>query len=154
MDKDFLQYYVQQGRGMQVYAGHEYQSGGGFFGRLIKGGIMPLVRKVLPFLKETALDTAGDFVDNMKRGDSFSSAVKKSAKKATKRAIDSIDPLQQQGSGRKRPRVQSNKRKRSKSSKGTKKRRQTATTKRRSRSRSKTRKSKIPAITGPSTTLF
>lgn len=50
-----MRYYAHQaGTGVATYSGVRYQRGNGFFGRLMKGGILRLLR----YLGERGLETA------------------------------------------------------------------------------------------------
>ena len=81
------QYYNDQAGGrLDAYTSYRYlpsQRGAGFFGRLIKGTFLPLLKQVLPYAKNTALTGVEDLVSGLREGKSFkesgSSALKKAA---------------------------------------------------------------------------
>lgn len=81
-------YYIRQaGSGFVGYSGVRYQRGNGFFGRLISGGFVPLLKSVLPFLGKKAVDTglniANEMLDDEGPKD-FKEVVKRNMKKAGK----------------------------------------------------------------------
>lgn len=59
------------------------QKGNGFFGRLIRGSLIPIVKSVLPYLKNVALDGVGGLVDDLKEGKSFKDATTGQLKRAS-----------------------------------------------------------------------
>lgn len=100
----FDQYYLNQaGTGIAIYSGSKYQKGHGFFGRMIKGSIMPLIKKILPYLKDQLFDTGREFGNAVMTSNSFKEAAKKTAKKklgdfATD-ALEKVKTMTQEGSG-------------------------------------------------------
>lgn len=81
------------------------QKGRGFFGRLIKGSILPLVKKILPFVKNAALDGVGGLVEDMKDGMSIKEAGVKNIKKTgLNLASNVMSSIRQKGSGIRRRR--------------------------------------------------
>lgn len=100
----FKEYYANQaGSGIATYSGFRYQKGHGFFGRMIKGSILPLIKKVLPFLKDQLLDTGVNFSSNLMESGSFKDAAKKTAKKKlgqlAKEGLSKVEKYAQDGSG-------------------------------------------------------
>ena len=76
------------------------QQGRGFFGRLIKGSVLPLIRSILPWVKNTALEGVGGLVSDLKEGVSLKEAGKRQLSKAANSAMDEIvAKIRQRGSG-------------------------------------------------------
>lgn len=107
-------YYVQQaGNGMGGFSGLRYQKGDGFFGRLISGSILPMIKKVLPYLGKTALGAAGEVWNDVSQGEKFKESLKNRLRStAGKVGFDAMGKLREfTGSGRRRKRrVRSKKR--------------------------------------------
>lgn len=82
---DYTEYYRQQaGGGIDPYLSYRYlpsQKGAGFFGRLIKGTVWPLIQSLLPYARKKTLEGVGDFVTHAQSGDSLKDASKKALKK-------------------------------------------------------------------------
>jgi hypothetical protein len=100
-------YFVQQaGSGLSGFEGVRFQKGHGFFGRLVSGGIMPLLKKVLPYLGRQTLDAASDFANEIKSGTDFVSAAKKVGKRKLSQiaedALVQVKNFGQSGNGKKR----------------------------------------------------
>lgn len=70
-------YKNQAGTGIGGFAGQRYQKGDGFFGRLISGSVLPIIRKVLPYLGKTALNTGVNILSDVASGDSVRSSAKR-----------------------------------------------------------------------------
>jgi hypothetical protein len=110
------EYYTSQaGSGIGGYAGHRYQRGAGFFGRILTGGILPLIKKVLPYLGRKAMDTGLEIADDLMEGKDIKDTMKtRLASSAKMVAGDAIAKVRQmRGSGykrRKRPSTTSLKR--------------------------------------------
>ena len=113
MDQGFLNwdgvddnfYNTQYGGNIDPYSGYRFQypsrnlRGNGIWST-IKGGIMPILRSLLPYLGNTALDAAGGLVSEMTSGKSFKEAAKKTMKKTAKGiALDVANKLDQEGTG-------------------------------------------------------
>lgn len=99
-------YYVNQaGSGLGGFSGHRYQKGDGFFGRLIAGTVLPLIKKALPFLGKAALNTGVDIVRDVAEGQKFKESLKKRVRKTgediTDKAIMKVKRLTGGGRGRK-----------------------------------------------------
>lgn len=82
--------------------------GNGFFGRLVKGSLAPIIRTILPYLKDLALDGVGGFVSDLKSGTNIKDAAKKVASSTAGNVLEEIAKRArrqpQLGSGlRKRP---------------------------------------------------
>lgn len=75
-------YLAQAGSGLGGFSGHRYQKGDGFFGRLIAGTVLPLIKKALPFLGKAALNTGVDIVRDVAEGQKFKESLKKRVRKA------------------------------------------------------------------------
>ena len=72
------EYYKNQaGSGIGGFAGQRYQKGDGFFGRLVSGSILPIIRKVLPYLGKTALTTGVNILSDVSHGEDFKSSAKR-----------------------------------------------------------------------------
>ena len=81
-------FYIEQaGSGISSYTGNvRFQKGHGFFGRILSGGIIPLLKQVLPFLGKQALAAGTDIVGGLNSGSSF----KEATKTAMKRRVGSL----------------------------------------------------------------
>ena len=106
---DLEKFFVSQaGTGIATYGGFRYHRpvtmrGNGFFGRLIKGGLLPLIRSVMPYLGGKAVDAVGNFADHIKQGKSFKSAAKSTVKKGVaSMARDLSNRMDQEGDGLKK----------------------------------------------------
>ena len=83
------EYYLQQaGSGMGAFAGMRYQKGNGFFGRLISGTVLPMIKKVLPFLGKTAMSSGIDVMNDWSQGDNFGNSFKKRMKETGEKITD------------------------------------------------------------------
>lgn len=111
------QYYASQAGGtidsFQGYRVYGEQKGNGFFGRFLKSSVLPLLKKIGPYLGKKALSTVTGLASEMSSGQSLGQAVKRTMKRVGSSVAqdisDRLDP-DQQGSGRKRRKV-SNKKK-------------------------------------------
>lgn len=106
-------YYAQQsGTGVGGFSGIRYQKGDGFFGRLISGTVLPLIKKMLPYLGKTALNTGIDIVRDVSQGEKIGSSVKRRLRDTAEHLSDKAMAKVKEftGSGSKRRR-KSNKRK-------------------------------------------
>lgn len=100
-------YYINQaGSGLGGFAGQRYQKGDGFFGRLISGTVMPIIRKVLPYLGKTAINTGIDILGDVSQGEKFKDSVKRrfreTGERVGEKAMSKVREIT--GSGRKRRR--------------------------------------------------
>ena len=81
-----------------------YQKGDGFLGRFISGSVLPIIKKVLPFLGKTALSTGidilGDVSSGMKVKESAKRRLREAGEKVGEKARAKIEQLT--GSGKKR----------------------------------------------------
>ena len=75
----------QAGSGIAGFQGSRYQKGHGFFGRMISGTVMPILKKVLPYLGKTALNTGADIISDLQTGETFKSSAKRRLKETGKR---------------------------------------------------------------------
>ena len=86
-DDDLDEYFTDQaGSGISTYEGYRYSSpvnlkGSGFFGRLISSGLMPILRKILPYAGKKAFSTITDIAGSLKEGKSPGEAIKGSLKR-------------------------------------------------------------------------
>ena len=78
-------YHNQAGSGIGGFSGLRYQKGNGFFGRLISGTVLPLLRKVLPYLGRTAMETGMDIAKDLSEGKKFKESFKERAKASGKK---------------------------------------------------------------------
>lgn len=101
-------YYVKQaGSGIGGFSGLRYQKGDGFFGRMVSGAILPLIRKFIPFLGSTALSTGMNIMSDVSSGQKFKESAGKRFRETANdigdKAMAKVKSLT--GSGRKRRRV-------------------------------------------------
>ena len=99
------EYYVQQaGSGIGGFAGVRYQKGDGFFGRMLSGTVLPIIKKVLPYIGRTLMGTAGDIVYDVSQGekvrDSFSRRMKETGRRIEEDAMAKVRKMT--GSGRRK----------------------------------------------------
>jgi len=99
----YTNYYVQQdGSGIAGYSGVRYQKGNGFFGRLVSGALLPLLR----YLGKKALNTGANVADELHKGVDFKQALKRqlgvTSRNIAKDAIQRVQGYSQQGQGVKR----------------------------------------------------
>lgn len=119
------------------------QRGNGFFGRIIKGSLAPIIRSVLPYLKDLALDGVGGIVNELKEGKGVKEAATNQFKRTAGNLAEDMarrvrNRVSQVGSGvrRKRRRTQkgsgvSKKRRRQGRKRGAKRRKTTSSRPRR-----------------------
>ena len=83
------------------------QKGNGFFGRLIRGSIAPMIKSILPYLKDVALDGVGGIVNNLKEGMTVKEASKSQLKRTASTLMNDVakklSKKEQSGSGFRRP---------------------------------------------------
>lgn len=99
-------YYINQaGSGLGGFSGHRYQKGDGFFGRLIAGTVLPLIKKALPFLGKAALNTGVDIVRDVAEGQQFKESLKRRIRKTgdniADKAISKVKEITGGGRGKK-----------------------------------------------------
>lgn len=91
---------------MGGFAGQRYQKGDGFFGRLISGTVLPIIKKVLPYLGKTAFNTGIDILGDVSQGQKFKESAKRRLRetgdRVTEKAMSKVREIT--GSGRKRGR--------------------------------------------------
>ena len=130
-------YYMSQaGSGMSAFSGVRYQKGDGFFGRLISGTVMPMIKKVLPFLGKTAMSSGVNVLNDWSQGEKLGESFRKRMTEAGQTVTDTAMAKVKQITG-------SGKRKRGKSVCRTQKRKKQHVVKRR-----KSRKTKRPKRKG------
>lgn len=78
-------YKDQAGSGLGGYSGARYQKGHGWFGRIVSGGLVPILRRVLPYLGKRALETGVGLANDVMEGENFKSSARKRFKAAGKR---------------------------------------------------------------------
>ena len=100
-DVDFRKVYLAQTcRGVATYGGYRYMKGKGFFGRLLTSGIMPLVSKILPFLKDAADSAVTSFARDIADGRNLKEAGKRTLKRSAANVLDKVSSkLKQEGQG-------------------------------------------------------
>ena len=109
---DYESYYRSQAGGaIDAYTSLRYlpaQRGSGFFGRLIKGTVWPLIRSILPYAKKTAIQGVGNVVSQLQSGATLKEAGKAALKTAGSAIVaDAAHKLQEKiqgGSGIRRRR--------------------------------------------------
>jgi len=99
----FTTYYINQaGSGIAGYSGVRYQKGHGFFGRLLSGAVMP----ILKYLGRKALNTGVNIGTDLLQGDNFKSTMKKRLKNTgldiAEDTLEKVRNFRQSGSGRRR----------------------------------------------------
>lgn len=98
--RDF--YSAQAGGSVSIYASHRYlprQKGGGFFGRVIKGSLMPIIRAVMPYLKNIAVEGADGFVSSVREGKSLREAGEDQLRKSATKVLTDMTKQVQKGAG-------------------------------------------------------
>jgi hypothetical protein len=76
---DFNAYYDEQaGSGLPGFVGNRYQRGNGFFGRIFKSAILPLMK----YLGKQAVATGADIAQDALDGQSIKESVKKRGREA------------------------------------------------------------------------
>lgn len=66
------------------------QRGSGFFGRIIRGSLAPIIKSVLPYLKDVALEGVGGFVSDLKDGKGMKDASKNQIRKTAATLMSDI----------------------------------------------------------------
>jgi hypothetical protein len=98
-------YYVSQlGSGLSPYEGMFIQRGHGLFGNFMRGKVMPLLKRVLPYIGRTAMDAGVTFARNISEGNDLRTSAKNVfKKKAFDLAGDAFQLVKRKtGSGMKR----------------------------------------------------
>ena len=101
------EYYARQaGSGLGGFAGVRYQKGDGFFGRMMSGTVLPIIKRVLPYLGKTVLNTASDIFGDVSQGEKFKESFKRRFKDtAGQVGEDALSKMKQlTGAGRRRRR--------------------------------------------------
>lgn len=101
--------YTQQfGGSFDPYSGYRFQypsrnlRGNGIWST-IKGGIWPILKKLLPYIGDVAGSAASGILTDMKDGSSFKDAGKKQVKRTVKKvALDVANKMDQSGNGRRK----------------------------------------------------
>ena len=106
-DDDLDEYFIDQaGSGISTYEGYRYSSpvnlkGSGFFGRLISSGLMPILRKIMPYVGKKALATVTDIASSIREGKSPMDAIKGSVKKTAAGVVrDAADKIESKLTGK------------------------------------------------------
>lgn len=106
------QYYASQAGGsLDAFQGYEYyngQKGNGFFGRILKSGLLPLLKKIGPYLGKKALSTVTGVASEMTAGQPIGSALKRTIKRVGSSVAKDVSNYLdegQEGTGRKRRRM-------------------------------------------------
>ena len=95
------QYYINQaGYGQLFYRGVRYQRGHGFFGRLISGTVLPLLR----YLGKKALGTATHVATDYLSGENIKKSIKRRGKETASNVLEDLSNKIQKGEGIKRGR--------------------------------------------------
>jgi hypothetical protein len=99
----FESYYVNQaGTGISGFSGVRYQKGHGFFGRILSGAVLP----ILKYLGKKALGTGVNIGTDLLQGENIKTSMKKRLKTAgfniAEDAFEKLKNYKQEGSGRKR----------------------------------------------------
>lgn len=117
-------YRNQAGSGLGGFSGQRYQKGDGFFGRMLSGTVLPILKKVLPYLGRNLLSTAGDIASDVTQGQKLKDSVKSRFRAtASKIGGDAMAKVKQMsGTGRRRRRKYSTKKKTKKPKTANKKR--------------------------------
>lgn len=66
------------------------QKGNGFFGRIIRGSLMPIIKSVLPYLKDVALEGVGSLVTDLQQGKTLKDAASSSLKKTSSTVLNDV----------------------------------------------------------------
>src|SRR5882757_8457502 len=67
MDNPYSEYYIKQaGSGISVYSGHRYQTGGGFFGKILK-----YLKPALKYIGRRGLDTITNIGSDFLNGENI-----------------------------------------------------------------------------------
>lgn len=102
----FEQFYCDQaGNGIDdFYSSYRYlpnQRGNGFFGRLIKSSLLPLLKSIMPYIKDTAVEGVGNLIENVKSGENIKQAAKNALKNTASNVLTDMAAKvkKQKGSG-------------------------------------------------------
>ena len=104
-------YRNQAGTGLTSFEGVRYQKGHGFFGRIIKGSVFPLLKQLWPYLGAKALDTGSNILADVynRKGlkESISANLKRTAGDIAEDALVKVKEMKGKGlrKGVKRRRV-------------------------------------------------
>lgn len=101
---DLKKFYLDQtGGAIDPYVSYYHipQRGKGFFGRILKGTILPIIQSVLPYLKNRAIEGVEGILSDVKEGVSLKEAGKKQLKRTASAVFEDIIS-KQKGSGLKR----------------------------------------------------
>jgi hypothetical protein len=93
-------YLAQTGGAIDPYVSYYRipQRGNGFFGRLLKGSILPIIRSVLPYFKDKAIEGVEGILSDVKEGVSLKEAGKRQLKRSAAKVLDDV-LTKQKGSG-------------------------------------------------------
>lgn len=98
-------YYLNQaGSGMGSFSGVRYQRGDGFFGRFISGTVLPIIKKVLPFLGKTALESGVGVMNDWSKGEELGKSLKRHFSEGANKVADAAEEKVKQltGSGKRK----------------------------------------------------
>lgn len=105
---DLKSYYLAQtGGAIDPYVSYYHlpQRGRGFFGRILKGSILPIIRSIMPYIKDKAIDGVEGLVSDMKSGLSIKEAGTRQLKRTASQVMDDVvTRVKQRGSGVRRRR--------------------------------------------------
>jgi hypothetical protein len=94
-------YRNQAGTGLTSFEGVRYQKGHGFFGRIIKGSVFPLLKQLWPYLGAKALNTGSNILADVynRKGlkESISSNLKKTAGDIAEDALVKVKEMKGKG---------------------------------------------------------
>lgn len=76
-------YKNQAGSGIGGFHGVRYQKGSGFFGRFITGSVLPVLKKVLPYLGKTAINTGQNVLADMANGENAKTSIRRRLKESS-----------------------------------------------------------------------
>mgnify|MGYP004568008903 CR=1 FL=1 len=82
--KDFYEKYYQAESSGHVHSCVP-QKGRGFFGRVVRSTMQPLVQTLTPYVKEGAIDAGKNILKRLSRGESLSDSVSKGVCKTVRR---------------------------------------------------------------------
>lgn len=123
MNNPYVKYYVvQAGTGASVYRGVRFQRGHGFFGRLIKGAALPILKYLSRAFLSTGIDVAKDALGGENVKESAKRRFKETGKRVANEGLEKAQSLLQKGSGKKKKRASKTSPKKSKKRKPTSKR--------------------------------
>ena len=94
-------YRNQAGTGLTSFEGVRYQKGHGFFGRIIKGSVFPLLKQLWPYLGAKALNTGSNILADVynRKGlkESISSNLKRTAGDIAEDALVKVKEMKGKG---------------------------------------------------------